>query len=183
MTDVLGRSAVTATGEGAGPCPVPVPPPGLPGSALPFFVYGTLRPGEHNHDRFVRGRDVRAQPAFLHGGALYDGPGHPFATDGDGTVRGALLTAAPAEYPGLLVALDRLETYLGPGDPRNLYERVVRPVEVPGSGTVRAWVYLAAPAVTRTLRANGPRIPGGDWLSHRPPRTDRLLPPPGPRTP
>lgn len=23
---------------------------------LPFFVYGTLRPGEHNHDLFLRGR-------------------------------------------------------------------------------------------------------------------------------
>ncbi|MGW0854242.1 gamma-glutamylcyclotransferase family protein [Streptomyces sp. NPDC002690] len=145
---------------------------------MPFFVYGTLRPGEHNHDRYVRGLDVLERPALLHGGALFDGPGYPFATDGDGTVHGTLLTAAPEEYAGLLTALDRLETYLGPEDPRNLYERVARDVEVPGSGTVRAWAYLAASAVSRTLRASGPRIPGGDWLAHRPPRTT-----PEPRTP
>ncbi|WP_328723841.1 gamma-glutamylcyclotransferase [Streptomyces sp. NBC_00247] len=162
------------------PGPEPVPGSGAVRAEgpLPFFVYGTLRPGEYNHDRYVRGLDVREQPALLHGGALYDGPGYPFATDGDGTVHGALITAAPEEYGGLLAALDRLETYLGPEDPRNLYERVARDVEVPGSGTVRAWVYLAASAVLRTLRASGPRIPGGDWLDHRPPR-----PAPDRRTP
>ncbi|MGW2837760.1 gamma-glutamylcyclotransferase family protein [Streptomyces sp. NPDC001493] len=164
----------------ASPAPVPVPASGSGAAGgegpLPFFVYGTLRPGEHNHDRYVRGLDVREQPALLHGGALYDGPGYPFATDGDGTVLGTLITAAPQEYGQLLVALDRLETYLGPADPRNLYERVARNVEVPGSGTVRAWIYLAAAAVSRTLHASGPRIPGGDWLGHRPPRNGTATP-------
>ncbi|MGW1468589.1 gamma-glutamylcyclotransferase family protein [Streptomyces sp. NPDC002308] len=160
------------------PVPVPASGSGAVGGEgpLPFFVYGTLRPGEHNHDRYVRGLDVREQPALLRGGALYDGPGYPFATDGDGTVLGTLITAAPQEYGQLLVALDRLETYLGPGDPRNLYERVARNVEVAGSGAVRAWIYLAAAAVSRTLYASGPRIPGGDWLGHRPPRNGTATP-------
>lgn len=175
QTTTTDEEKARARARGAGKPPGPVPEP-IPGSGavrdegpLPFFVYGTLRPGEHNHDRFVRGLDVREQPALLHGGALYDGPGYPFVTDGDGTVRGALITATPQEYDGLLAALDGLETYLGPDDPRNLYERVARDVEVPGAGTVRAWVYLAASAVSRTLGASGPRIPGGDWLGHRPP--------------
>ncbi|MFJ3142635.1 gamma-glutamylcyclotransferase family protein [Streptomyces halstedii] len=95
---------------------------------LPFFVYGTLLAGERNHDRFLGGR-VRGQcPAVLPGTLLYHGPGYPYAVEGPGEVRGALVTAAPGAYGELVALLDELEGYLGPGCPRNLYERVARPV-------------------------------------------------------
>ncbi|MFD3606987.1 gamma-glutamylcyclotransferase [Streptomyces atroolivaceus] len=176
---------------------------------LPFFVYGTLLPGEPNHDRFLRGRTREERPAVLPGALLYEGPGYPYAIEGHGTVHGALITAAPGAYADLLRLLDDLEQYLGPEHPRNLYERVARRVgpvperDAPGDGTavsgpagpgsgpsgcagpgsgasvragsVRAWVYLAATAVARSLRTGGTPVPGGDWLSRRPP--------PGPRTP
>ncbi|AZP17540.1 gamma-glutamylcyclotransferase family protein [Streptomyces aquilus] len=140
----------------------PSPPP-----ALPFFVYGTLRPGEPNHDHFLRGRTRAEEPARLHGAALYDGPGYPYAVEEPGVVRGDLVTARPEEYAALLVALDRLEEY-APGDPRNLYERVEREVVREADGTpVRAWVYVAAPAVAHRLRLQGSRIETGDWLTLR----------------
>uniref|UniRef100_A0AAU3GXT6 Gamma-glutamylcyclotransferase n=1 Tax=Streptomyces sp. NBC_01401 TaxID=2903854 RepID=A0AAU3GXT6_9ACTN len=178
---------------------------------LPFFVYGTLLPGEPNHDRFLRGRTQEERPALLSGALLYEGPGYPYAIEGHGTVRGALITAAPGAYAELLAMLDGLEQYLGPDHPRNLYERVARPaVPVtrdapagpeaapsggPGTGrsggpdadlagrggsgrrgsgrggSVRAWVYLAAAPVARSLRAGGTPVPNGDWLS--PPRRPR----------
>ncbi|AWL38296.1 gamma-glutamylcyclotransferase family protein [Streptomyces sp. SM18] len=157
---------------------------------LPFFVYGTLLPGERNHDRFLTGR-VRGQcPAVLPGALLYHGPGYPYAVEGPGEVRGALVTAAPGAYGELLAVLDELEGYLGPGHPRNLYERVARPVVPRPDGPhragdradpdgparpVRAWVYLAGAAVTRSLRTGGTPVPGGDWLARHPR--------PGPGTP
>ncbi|MEU3275665.1 gamma-glutamylcyclotransferase family protein [Streptomyces antibioticus] len=148
---------------------IPTRPP-APG--LPFFVYGTLRPGEVNHGHFLRGRTLREETARLTGAVLYDGPGYPFAVEEPGgTVAGALITARPEAYARLLAELDRLEEYR-PGDPYSLYERVVREVTV-GSATtgaedaVPAWVYLAAPAVAAGLRADGNRIGGGDWLAHR----------------
>ncbi len=172
---------------------------------LPFFVYGTLLPGEPNHDLFLRGRTARERPAVLPRALLYDGPGYPYAIDGHGRVHGTLLVAAPGVYGELLGLLDHLEEFLGPGHPRNLYERVVREVELPygaelpaerelptereppvegerpagedvpaeeepGAGeTVRAWVYLAATAVTRSLRTGGVLIPGGRWVTGRTP--------------
>ncbi|MFF4268657.1 gamma-glutamylcyclotransferase family protein [Streptomyces sp. NPDC001536] len=134
---------------------------------LPFFVYGTLRPGQVNHDHFLRGRTRSEEPGRLDGVVLYDGPGYPYAVEQPGgTVLGELVTALPEAYDDLLVALDRLEDY-APGDPRNLYERVEREVVRDADGApVRAWVYVAAPAVAAELRAHGKLIDSGDWLVH-----------------
>jgi gamma-glutamylcyclotransferase (GGCT)/AIG2-like uncharacterized protein YtfP len=137
---------------------------------LPFFVYGTLRPGEPNHDLFLRGRTRAEEPGRLTGAVLYDGPGYPYAVEEPGgrEVRGELVTARPETYDELLGALDRLEECETPGDPRNLYERVARDVVRTADGSaVRAWVYLAAPPVAARLRAGGRRIGSGDWLARR----------------
>ncbi|MFC9287538.1 gamma-glutamylcyclotransferase family protein [Streptomyces sp. NPDC057052] len=185
---------------------VPVIPP-----RLPFFVYGTLRPGEPNHALLLRGRSLTETPARLPGAVLYDGPGYPYAVaDPAGTVTGELVVPAPEAYGPLLAELDRLEEYRA-GDPSSLYERVVRGVLPDGrdggrvgsgdrvrtwadvgagagpdvsasagqgcgtgggtdgtgreeeGGSVRAWVYLAGPAVAVRLRARGRLIPSGDW--------------------
>ncbi|MEV5340171.1 gamma-glutamylcyclotransferase family protein [Streptomyces sp. NPDC052676] len=132
---------------------------------LPFFVYGTLRPGEPNHDLFLRGRTRIEESARLTGAVLYDGPGYPYAVEEPGgAVSGELVTAHDEAYDELLAVLDRLEECTAPGDPRNLYERVVREVVRTADGTaVRAWVYLAAPPVAARLRASGRLIEGGDW--------------------
>ncbi|WSQ09034.1 gamma-glutamylcyclotransferase [Streptomyces sp. NBC_01231] len=131
---------------------------------LPFFVYGTLRPGEPNHDLFLRGRTRSEEPGRLNGAVLYEGPGYPYAVEErGGVVYGEVVTALPEAYGELLVALDRLEEYV-PGDPRNLYERVEREVVLDGDGrAVPAWVYVAAPSVAVGLRARGKVIGSGDW--------------------
>lgn len=146
-----------------------------PAGELPFFVYGTLLPGQRNHDRFLLGRAAREEPALLPGALLYEGPGYPYAVEGHGEVHGALVVPAPGAYGELLGLLDQLEEYLGPGHPRNLYERVARGVRVEGA-TATAWVYFASAAVTRSLRTGGTRVPGGNWLRRR-------QAPPAPRTP
>ncbi|MFF3844306.1 gamma-glutamylcyclotransferase family protein [Streptomyces sp. NPDC002328] len=131
---------------------------------LPFFVYGTLRPGEPNHALFLRGRTHAEEPARLSDAVLYDGPGYPYAVEEPGgTVSGDLVTALPQAYGPLLAELDRLEDHR-PGDPRNLYERVAREVIRGADGRpVRAWVYVAAEPVAARLRTRGRRIDSGDW--------------------
>ncbi|PRH76045.1 hypothetical protein C6N75_27725 [Streptomyces solincola] len=142
---------------------------GDPGTLpLPFFVYGTLRPGEPNHARCLSGRTGAEEPARLPGALLYDGPGYPYlarAADGaaGGGVLGELVTAAPGEYAGLLRDLDALEEFLAPGHPLNAYEReVCEAVRLSDGAPVRAWVYVAGPAVRL-----GAAISGGDWLSRQ----------------
>ncbi|MEU6756886.1 gamma-glutamylcyclotransferase family protein [Streptomyces sp. NPDC046685] len=136
-----------------------------PSTALPFFVYGTLRRGEVNHDLFLRGRTASEEPATLPDAALYDGPGYPYALHRPGSaVVGELITAAPDAYGELLAALDVLEEYAGPGRPGNLYDRTAREALRPDGTAVRAWVYLASPPLARHLTQAGVEIPGGDWL-------------------
>ncbi|WP_343075575.1 gamma-glutamylcyclotransferase family protein [Streptomyces genisteinicus] len=138
---------------------------------LPFFVYGTLRPGERNHALFLAGRTAGERDAVLHGALLYEGPGYPYAVDdpaGPGRVAGTVVTAAPGEHAGLLRTLDELEEHIAPGHPRNLYERVVREVVREDGTPQRAWVYLAAAGVARELAADGAPIPGGDWVARTP---------------
>ncbi|MEV7070487.1 gamma-glutamylcyclotransferase family protein [Streptomyces sp. NPDC093990] len=148
---------------------------------LPFFVYGTLRPGEVNHDLFLRGRVRCEEPGRLAGALLYDGPGYPYAVEeARGTVAGELVTPRADAYAELLALLDELEEYT-PGDPHNLYERVAREVTRTADGTpVRAWVYVASPPVAARLRARGKLIESGDW---RLARTTPAPSPPAPRTP
>lgn len=136
---------------------------------LPFFVYGTLRPGEVNHDAYLRGRTETEEPGRLDGAVLYDGPGYPYAVEepGAAAVRGELVTARPESYDRLLLELDELEECV-PEDPASLYVRVARNVVRLRDGVaVRAWVYVAGPAVAEKLRVDGRRVPGGDWQTHR----------------
>ncbi|GLV97132.1 gamma-glutamylcyclotransferase family protein [Streptomyces lavendulae] len=132
---------------------------------LPFFVYGTLRPGEVNHALFLRGRTAAEESARLPDAALYEGPGYPYAVERAGSaITGELITPAPGAYGELVAALDLLEEYAGPGRPGNVYDRVAREAVRPDGSRVRAWVYLAAAPLARRLTASGTEIPGGDWL-------------------
>lgn len=131
---------------------------------LPFFVYGTLLPGERNH-RLLAGRTRSWTPAVLPGALLFRGPASPFAVAdpaGKGQVHGEVVEIAAAMYDAVLADLDRLEGYHVPGDPANRYERVSRAVRGE-RGETAAWVYLAGPVVDRDLLPTAARIPGGDW--------------------
>lgn len=148
------------------PAPTPRPEGPARSGRLPFFVYGTLLPGERNH-HLLSGRTVSWAPAVLPGALLLHGPGYPFAVadpGGAAAVRGEVATVAEEFYAEVLVELDRLEEYV-PGDPANLYERVARNVRTPGGGggETTAWVYVAAERIAHDLLLSGSRVENGDW--------------------
>ncbi|GAA0482904.1 gamma-glutamylcyclotransferase family protein [Streptomyces sp. NPDC046215] len=129
---------------------------------LPVFVYGTLRPGQSNYGRFLHGRTAAEEPARMRGAVLYEGPGYPYAvTDPSGEIHGELISLAAAHHGAVLASLDRLEGHAR-GSTHH-YVRVERTVLPAAGGAVRAWVYLAADALARRLRAVGTPIPGGSW--------------------
>lgn len=152
---------------------------------LELFVYGTLKRGERNHDRFCRGA-LKIEEATAHG-HLYDLPfGFPALVVSEEDVRttGTANYLADARTPrrlhkpvplqdrpewdvvhGELVtfddpekrlpAIDTLEGYR-PGE-RSLYTRVLVPVALSGAGTaVLAWAYAVK-------TASGVHLPKGRW--------------------
>lgn len=135
---------------------------------LPFFVYGTLKPGGSNYGRYLAGRTAAELPASLAGAALFSPGPYPFLTleadlvlPGD-VAQGVLITLASGQYAGSLPLLDQLEGYV-PGAGDNLYERVALDVST-AAGLRRAWVYVAAAKALRLIRAGRMRrVQGGVW--------------------
>ncbi|UNO42114.1 gamma-glutamylcyclotransferase [Streptomyces sp. MST-110588] len=132
---------------------------------LPFFVYGTLRPGGIHYAWALRGRTASEEPAQVGGALLFDGPGYPYAVAGPAgaVVHGDLVLPRAADHDEVRAVLDRLEGYV-PGARQNVYERVAVTAVRADGGTVRAWMYLAGEPLATRLRAGGTLIPGGDWL-------------------
>lgn len=135
---------------------------------LPFFVYGSLKPGEANYARYLAGNVLREEIAWLPGAALYTPGPYPFlllappSSPSNEQVHGVLITITPTVYRRILAQLDHLENY-SLGRANNLYERVALDVQS-AAGSVRAWVYVAG-AHARAAISNGTmhKVPGGVW--------------------
>lgn len=135
---------------------------------LPFFVYGTLRAGQRNHG-LLHGRTAAWTPATLRGALLFAGPGYPFAVDdpaGAAVVHGDLVDIPAEHYARVLADLDLLESHV-PGDPRSLYDRVVRDVQT-DRGARPAWVYVAPARRAADLVAGARPLPSGRWPADGP---------------
>lgn len=134
-------------------------------SQLPFFVYGSLLPGQANAGLWAD--DVVAQQAaVLPHGRLYSLGEYPVllengANEG-GSVKGMVMTARPESYAALLARLDALEAYYPAAPEESEYLRVVREARLMDGTAVPAWVYIGQVNFTPHL----PLVPDGDWLAY-----------------
>ena len=149
-------------------------------STLKVFVYGTLKPGERNYQRFcetarcacsARCRDCRGcdrqtkleTPAFTQG-ILYDLPvGYPAMTEGEKKVQGYLLVFNNLK---ILDTLDILEGYQTQQDSdTNEYYRLLVPVyAIDGEYLTEAWAYFMT--LERVKQYQGTIITSGNWALH-----------------
>ncbi|MCL4803090.1 MAG: gamma-glutamylcyclotransferase [Anaerolineae bacterium] len=109
---------------------------------LPFFVYGTLLPGEAN---FYLWREaiVRFRPAILNNARMFSLGRFPMAIDApEGEVRGLVVDIRPSSYLAALSLLDQLEGVRLHPVHGSGYTRVRRLVRPAGEPAVVAWVYL-----------------------------------------
>jgi gamma-glutamylcyclotransferase (GGCT)/AIG2-like uncharacterized protein YtfP len=132
----------------------------------PFFVYGTLIPGQPN-DYLWEDCIEKVGQGILVGGRLFDMGSFPMLIEGGReTVAGKVMfpyKELPEEdYQLLVQRLDTLENY----DPENIedspYYRVLRSVLVGNGKTVTAWVYLGRPQYTERR----PLITNGNWIAY-----------------
>jgi gamma-glutamylcyclotransferase (GGCT)/AIG2-like uncharacterized protein YtfP len=132
----------------------------------PFFVYGTLIPGQPN-DYLWEDCIEKAEQGVLVGGRLFDMGSFPMLIDGGWeTVAGKLMfpykELPDEDYQLLVQRLDTLENY----DPENVedspYYRVLRSVLVGNDKPITAWVYLGRPQYTDRR----PLITNGNWIEY-----------------
>lgn len=123
-----------------------------------IFVYGTLKRGMSNHNRFC-GDALTIEPAVTTG-RLYHLPyGFPAMFDAlEGQVFGEVMT-----FPDIrktLERLDRLEGY-HPADGRSHYIRIDKAVSIlNGDRVVSSWIYTYP---NDRLRPDFIRVPSGCW--------------------
>lgn len=130
----------------------------------PFFVYGTLLPGQPN-DHFWEDKVLDTQPASLSAVHLFAFPSFPMMVASEHAsdqVSGQLVWVQPDACNRIMKHIDMLENY-DPADHENSpYQRVLRTVTTQTGKKVNAWTYLGHPQMVAGL----PKIPDGDWLKY-----------------
>jgi gamma-glutamylcyclotransferase (GGCT)/AIG2-like uncharacterized protein YtfP len=136
----------------------------------PFFVYGTLLPGQSNAYLW-QDAVTSQQAATLAGSALYDMGSYPMLVEtGTESVHGIVFHTADTDYHTILARLDALEGY-DPAQPNEYgYKRVVREVQVTNASPepdrngrfLSAWVYIGEEAAVRGFMP----IAHGDWRAY-----------------
>ncbi len=129
---------------------------------LPFFVYGTLLPGQPNF--YYWGDTILSQEtAVFHNGRLYDLGNYPMLIEAPGKpVVGALITVEPTRYQTVLTRLDQLEEYDPEQPDQCSYIRAKRDVAMENGCTQTAWVYIGQ----WQFQSDIPVIKNGNWVEH-----------------
>jgi gamma-glutamylcyclotransferase (GGCT)/AIG2-like uncharacterized protein YtfP len=126
-----------------------------------IFVYGTLKPGAANFDRYCGAKVVNSQRGYV-AGCLYDLPllGYPGMTHGSDRVHGFILSFHDST---ILAKLDELEDYHPHRQPtENEYSReLVTTYTIDGSVYISAWAYLMT--LDRIKQLGGILLPNGWW--------------------
>jgi gamma-glutamylcyclotransferase (GGCT)/AIG2-like uncharacterized protein YtfP len=128
---------------------------------LHVFVYGTLKPGELNFDRYCGEKVVTSDRAYIYGD-LYHLPrlGYPGAIHGTRKLHGFVLCFKDT---AILSELDRLEDYDPQRQPtENDYTRELVTTFTPeGNFSLCAWAYFMSLPHVRQL--GGILVPNGWW--------------------
>lgn len=130
-------------------------------SYLHVFVYGTLKPGAANFDRYCGNKVVTSHSAYIDGD-LYHLPrlGYPGAIHGPRQVRGFVLSF---DNSAILQDLDELEDYDPQRQPaENDYTRELVTTYTPdGISGISAWAYFMTS--DRIQQFDGILLPDGWW--------------------
>jgi gamma-glutamylcyclotransferase (GGCT)/AIG2-like uncharacterized protein YtfP len=127
---------------------------------IKVFVYGTLKPGEANYQKYCAGKVVEATEAYTWGQLYNLSVGYPAMTEGNSKVKGVLLTFDNA---AILKNLDELEDYDEMRSPElnEYYRKQIAIYCFSGEFLGQAWGYLMTLAKVKQL--GGVIFPSESW--------------------
>ena len=138
-------------------------------SRINLFVYGSLREGFFNYNKYLANRVVEKKEAKLENMKLYHMPykGYPAITFGEDVVRGEIMVLREDCYEDTMKAMDAMEGFIGDENPDNEYHKVILEVEdLHTTKKEKCFIYFYNKDKDLLFDSNAIYIPHGDWKEH-----------------
>ena len=134
-----------------------------------LFVYGSLREGFFNYDKYLDGKVIEKKDAKLENMKLYHMPykGYPAITFGKDTVLGEIMVLSEDNYEATMSAMDEMEGFISEGNPENEYHKVILEVEnLHTNEKENCFVYFYNKDKDPLFDSNSVYVPHGDWKEY-----------------
>jgi len=127
---------------------------------IDVFVYGTLKPGECNYQRYCQGQVIAERRALALGKLYALSLGYPGMVAGDGIVQGVILSFAD---PNIFLDLDQLEDYQPhrPAEENEYQRQQISVFDLNRQPLGLVWAYLMD--IKTVEFYSGVLIPDGCW--------------------
>lgn len=134
-----------------------------------LFVYGSLREGFFNYEKYLKGRVAETKAAKLVNMKLYHMPykGYPAIMFGKDTVIGEIMVLHEDRYEETMKAMDEMEGFISEGNPENEYHKVVLEVQNLETNEMEpCFVYFYNKERDELFDSSATYIPHGDWKGY-----------------
>lgn len=134
-----------------------------------IFVYGSLREGFFNYDKYLDGKVVKKEDAMLKGMKLYHMPykGYPAITPGNDNILGEIMVINEDDYEETVKAMDEMEGFISENNPDNEYHKVILEVENLQTNEIeKCFVYFYNKDKDFMFDSESVYIPSGDWKKY-----------------
>lgn len=134
-----------------------------------LFVYGSLREGFFNYDKYLDGKVEKIKKAKLNKMKLYHMPykGYPAITYGEDEVLGEIIVVKDEDYDSTIKAIDEMEGFKGEGNPENEYHKILLEVEnIETKEKENCFVYFYNKDLDKIFESEAVYIPDGDWKKY-----------------
>ena len=134
-----------------------------------LFVYGSLREGFFNYNKYLDGKVIEKKDAKLENMKLYHLPykGYPALTYGEDTVFGEIMVLGEKHYDETMNAIDKMEGFISEKNPENEYHKVIFEVEnLHTNQKEECFVYFYNKEKDQLFDSDAIYLPRGKWKEH-----------------
>lgn len=132
-----------------------------------LFVYGSLREGFFNYEKYLQGKVISITPAVLSDMDLYHMPykGYPAITKGTGKILGEIVVVE--NYEDTISAIDKMEGFISENNPSNEYHKTLLDVKyLDEDKAEQCFVYFYNKDIDKKFNDEAVYIAHGDWKKH-----------------
>lgn len=134
-----------------------------------IFVYGSLREGFFNYNKYLEGKVSNKKEAKLENMKLHHMPykGYPAITHGNDTILGEIIVINEDDYEETVKAMDEMEGFISENNPDNEYHKVILDVEDITTNTKeKCFVYFYNKDKDKEFDSKSIYISNGDWKKY-----------------